>query len=200
MPRQSTLNAAPVGELHLTDRTNRLSYPYSVMVNNLGVRFVDEGEDTGAYTYVKMGRAILAQPRGIAYQVFDQKTVHLLEERYTTGTPIVADTISDLAQKMSVPSETLERTVAEFNAAVQPGDFNPAVKDGKHTLALDPPKSNWALAIDSPPYTVYPVACGITFTFGGVKVDTPSQSHGYRRRSHPWPICHRRDNGRLLLP
>ena len=168
-------NAAPVGELHLTDRTNRLSYPYSVMVNNLGVRFVDEGEDTGAYTYVKMGRAILAQPRGIAYQVFDQKTVHLLEERYTTGTPIVADTISDLAQKMSVPSETLERTVAEFNAAVQPGDFNPAVKDGKHTLALDPPKSNWALAIDSPPYTVYPVACGITFTFGGVKVDTQAR-------------------------
>ena len=67
-------NAAPVGELHLTDRTNRLSYPYSIMVNSLGKRFVDEGEDTGAYTYVKMGRAILAQPGALAYQVFDQKT------------------------------------------------------------------------------------------------------------------------------
>ncbi len=165
-------NAAPVGDLDLTDRTNRLSYPYSIMVNCLGQRFVDEGEDTGAYTYVKMGRAILAQPRGIAYQIFDRKTVHLLEERYTTGTPIVADSMEDLAEKLGVPSDVLQATVEEFNAAVQPGEFDPSGKDGKRTSGLTPPKSNWALTVDSPPYTVYPVACGITFTFGGLKIDS----------------------------
>ena len=165
-------NAAPVGDLALTDRTNRLSYPYSIMVNNLGKRFADEGEDTGAYTYVKMGWARMARPRAIAYQIFDTKAVHLLEERYSTGTPIVGASLREIAGRLAVPADALERTVAEFNVAVQPGEFDPAVKDGKGTRGLEPPKSNWVLAIDSPPYTVYPATRGITFTFGGIKVDT----------------------------
>ena len=49
------------------------------------------------------------------------------------------------------------------------------MKDGKRTLGLEPPKSNWAMPIDSPPYTVYPAACGITFTFGGIKIDTEAR-------------------------
>lgn len=167
--------ASPIGDLKLTDRTNRLSYPYSIMVNNLGKRFADEGEDTGAYTYAKMGRAILEQPAAVAYQIFDQKTLHLLEERYDTGTPIVADTIGDLGEKLSVPVETLKHTVQEFNAAVQPGEFNPTVKDGKGTNGIQPPKSNWALPLDSPPFVVYPATCGITFTFGGVQIDTEAR-------------------------
>ena len=168
-------NAAPVGDLRLTDMTNRLSYPYSIMVNSLGRRFVDEGEDLGGYTYAKTGRVILAQPGAVAYQIFDSKTVHLLEERYSTGTPIVGDTIQEIAQKLSISGGTLLRTVEEFNAAVQPGVFDPAVKDGKRTLSLEPPKSNWALTIDSPPYTVYPATCGITFTFGGIQIDTEAR-------------------------
>jgi tricarballylate dehydrogenase len=168
-------NAAAVGQLHLTDMTNRLSYIYSIMVNSLGKRFVDEGEDLGAYTYAKFGRAIMVQPGGIAYQIFDQKTIHLLEERYSTGTPVVADTIRDLAGKLGIDADGLERTVKEFNAAVQPGEFDPAMKDGKRTSGLDLPKSNWALPIDTPPYTVYSAACGITFTFGGIKIDTQAR-------------------------
>ena len=65
----------------------------------------------------------------------------------------------------------MRRTVDEFNAAVQPGEFDPGAKDGKGTRGVDPPKSNWALPIDAPPYTVYPVTGGITFTFGGVQID-----------------------------
>ena len=168
-------DAAPVGDLRLTDRTNRLSYPYCIMVNCEGKRFVDEAEDTGAYTYAKTGRAILAQPRAIAYQIFDRKTVQLLEERYTTGDHITGNTIRDIAERASIPPDALERTVEEFNAAVQPGEFDPGLKDGKCTRGLEPPKSNWALTIDSPPYAVYPVACGITFTFGGIKIDTEAK-------------------------
>lgn len=164
--------APAVGELRLTDLTNRLSYPYSIMVNRMARRFVDEGEDLGQYTYAKTGAAILAQPGAVAYQIFDRKTVHLLEERYSTGAPVVAETIEELARKLDLFPDRLRRTVEEFNAAVLPGEFNPAVKDGKGTRGLEPPKSNWALPIDSPPFTAYAVTCGITFTYGGIAVDT----------------------------
>ena len=163
--------APAVGDLRLTDRTNRLSYPFGIMVNALGKRFVDEGEDVGGYTYAKFGRAILTQPGTVAYQIFDQKTVPLLEKRYSTSAPIVAGTIEGLAEQLQVPKEVLAQTVREFNAAVQPGGFDPAVKDGKRTKGITPPKSNWAQTLDSPPFTVYPVTGGITFTFGGVQVD-----------------------------
>ena len=114
-------DAPHVGDLKLTDMTNRLSYPYSIMVNAQGRRFVDEGEDTGGYTYAKTGRAILTQPGNIAYQIFDTKTVHLLEKRYSTSRPIAGDTIDEIAGKISVPVDALRQTVEEFNAAVQPG-------------------------------------------------------------------------------
>ena len=165
-------NAPAVGQIHLTDKTNRLSYPYSIMANSLGRRFVDEGEDLGQYTYAKIGHAILAQPGAVAYQIFDKKTVQLLEERYSTGTPVVAETIEELARELSIPADVLRQTVEEFNSAVQPGEFNPARKDGKSTAGLNPAKSNWALRLDTPPYTVYPVTCGITFTYGGIAIDT----------------------------
>lgn len=168
-------SAPAVGDLRLTDRTNRLSYPYSIMVNALGRRFVDEGEDVGGLTYAKTGQAILDQPGAIAYQIFDKKTVHLLEERYSTGIPITANRIEDLARELSIPSNELVQTVERYNAAVSAGTFDPSSKDGKGTAGIEPPKSNWALTIDTPPYTVYPVACGITFTYGGVQIDKESQ-------------------------
>jgi len=164
-------DAPALGEIRLTDKTNRLSYPYSIMVNTLGKRFVDEGEDLGQYTYAKTGQAILAQPGAAAYQIFDRKTAHLIEERYVTGVPVVCESIEELARKLAVPPDALRRTVEEFNAAVQPGEFNPAAKDRKSTRGLDPGKSNWTLPIDAPPYTAYPVTCGITFTYGGIAID-----------------------------
>src|SRR5205807_475144 len=83
-----------------------------------------------------------------------------------------APPFGELARKLEIDPEGLERTVAAFNQAVQPGEFNPAVLDGKATRGLTPPKSNWALPLDAPPYLGYAVTCGITFTFGGLRVDT----------------------------
>ena len=163
--------APDVGDLRLTDRTNRLSYPFGIMVNALGERFVDEGAEIGSYTYAKYGRIILTQPGSVAYQIFDAKTVHLLEERYETGTPVVADSIAEVALGIGVPERTLTSTVQRFNDAVRPGEFNPAAKDGLATEGIDPPKSNWALPLDTPPFTVYPVTGGITFTFGGLQIN-----------------------------
>jgi tricarballylate dehydrogenase len=53
--------------------------------------------------------------------------------------------------------------------------FNPNVKDGRGTRGLAVPKSNWANTIDEPPFEAYAVTCGLTFTFGGVKIDTDAR-------------------------
>ncbi len=167
--------APPVGDLRLTDKTNRLSYPYGIMVNIHGRRFVDEGEDFSQYTYAKIGRAILAEPHNRAWQVFDQQTIHLLEERYRTGKPVQAATVEALADGIGVPGAALVDTVRAFNAAAgtAPGGqvFDPAVRDGRGTRGLDPPKSHWTVPLARSPFVAYPVTCGITFTYGGVRTD-----------------------------
>ena len=89
-----------------TDKSNRLSYPYGVMINRNGLRFCDEGEDVGLYTYAKYGGEILRQPGSLAWQIFDQKTIHLLEPRYSTSEPIQADTLEELADLLDLYNKT----------------------------------------------------------------------------------------------
>ena len=102
MRRRSTPTAPPYGDRELTDKTNRLSYVYGVMLNKQGLRFVDEGEDQNLYTYAKFGGTILNQPGTIAWQIFDSKAVALLEPRYSTGRPIVADTLDGLVARLGL--------------------------------------------------------------------------------------------------
>ena len=154
-----------------TDESTRYSYPYSIMVNMLGERFVDEGEDFQVYTYAKTGRRILAQPGHIAFQIFDQKTVPLLRSNYMRSRPVVANSVDELAAGLGIEPARLRRTIDGFNKAAAPVEFDFSKRDGKCTTGLNPDKSNWASPIDSPPYHAYAVACGITFTYGGVKID-----------------------------
>src|SRR5688572_5985033 len=98
-------DAPPHGDRKLTDKTNRLSYPYGVLVNARGRRFFDEGEDFQFYTYAKLGGIILNQPRGVAYQIFDAKVQHLLEGRYKTGRPIKADSLDKLVRQLPLDQE-----------------------------------------------------------------------------------------------
>ena len=167
--------APDVGDLRLTDSTNRLSYPFGIMVNRRGRRFLDEGEDLGAYTYAKAGGLILEQPGGVAFQIFDRKTLHLLETRYETAEPMTANSIDELAVEIGLAPHGLLKTVREFNLSVFRGAFDPSTRDGNGTRGIAPSKSNWALPIDSPPFMVYPVTGGITFTFGGLKIDTEAR-------------------------
>lgn len=153
--------------------TNINSYPYTLMVNRNGERFVDEGAEFFDLTYVKYGKAILNQPGGLAYCLFDAKLaerelVYCLHREFL---PIDAGSISRLAQKLDLPADRLTATVDAYNAAVQPGEFDPEIKDGKRTQGLTPPKTNWALPLDTPPYFAFPVTGGLTFTLGGLKVD-----------------------------
>ena len=146
------------------------------MVNINGQRFVDEGEDVRGVTYAKMGRAILAQPGGKAFQLFDAKhrrfgLLAVYDKYNATGTK--ANTLEELADRYGIDKKGLLETVHTFNAAIQPGPMapNPLVKDGKHTTGITPPKRNFAYSIEEPPFECYPAICGITFTFGGLLVD-----------------------------
>ncbi len=157
----------------LTDKSNRLSYPFGVMINRRGLRFVDEGEDLQFFTYAKYGGIILNQPGSLAYQIFDQKTVHLLEGRYATSEPIRADTLEALVEQLDIDDRAQAvRTLGEYNAAACGEEgFDPSKKDGLATTTLAINKTNWALKLDRPPFVAYSATGGITFTFGGLKID-----------------------------
>jgi tricarballylate dehydrogenase len=146
-------------------------------VNALGERFYDEGESNHSYTYAKTGRAVLAQPGGTAHQIYDKKSLAMfrLGAEYT-DTYESADTIPELAEKIGLDPAALEATVSEFNAACRTDvEFDPTTLDGKSTIGLTPDKSNWAQPIDTPPFRAYPITCGVTFSFGGVRIDTKTQ-------------------------
>ena len=171
---QWDLNAPWHGDRKVGDNFQKHSYPVGLMVNLKGERFVDEGADFRNYTYVKYGRAVIGQPRRTAFQVFDQKVLDLLREEYRIRevTKAEAHTYEELARKLEIDVAGFVKTVTEFNAAVMKDvAFNPAVKDGKGTRGLAIPKSNWAQPLDKPPYVGYAVTTGITFTFGGLKID-----------------------------
>jgi tricarballylate dehydrogenase len=161
-----------------TNRAIRRSYHYGIIVNSEGRRFFDEGEDFEPLLYAKLGRAVLRQPGGIAFQIFDEKVKHLLSPYYSDATQVVASSIEELAAQVHIDSVVLKFTVAEFNQAILEVPFNPGIKDGKGTRGITPPKSNWAQPIDVPPFRAVPGVCGITFTFGGVRTDSRSRVIG----------------------
>ena len=171
------LNAPPFGDRSITELYQKHSYPLGIVVTIEGKRFLDEGADFRNYTYVPYGREILRQPQGVAFQIFDDKVRQMLREEYRIPqvTMATANTIEELADRLDISSEGLARTVGEFNAAVQDKEYNPAILDGKGTVGIEPPKSNWALPIDTPPFLGYAVTCGITFTFGGLKINKRAQ-------------------------
>ena len=154
----------------------KICYFLGVMVNASGERFVDEGRDFRNYTYAQFGRAIMEQPGHFAWQIFDSKVEHLLYGEYSFHDAhyIEADTLEELIAKLDGidDKDAVRRTLADFNAAVDDGvAFDPTIRDGRGTKGLDLPKSNWAQAIDTPPFKAYPVTGGITFTYGGLKVN-----------------------------
>ena len=172
------MNAPAFGDRVITELFQKHSYPFGIMVNLEGSRFLDEGADFRNYTYVTYGRALLTQPQSLGFQIFDDKVKHLLRDEYHIPqvTMAEANTIEELATRLDIDPEGLARTISEYNAAVQQDvPYNPTVKDGRGTVGITPPKTNWAQPIDTPPYLGYAVTCGITFTFGGVKIDTRGQ-------------------------
>ena len=171
--------APDFGELDRPIVASRNGYPFSIMVNAHGRRFVDEGADFRNYTYAKYGRIVLEQPGSYAWHIFDSQVEHLLHEEYRSKgtTKVQAETLEELVARMEdVDPAQFLATVREYNAAIaRDVPFNPNVKDGRRTRGLAIDKSNWANAIEKPPFAAYAVTCGITFTFGGLKIDTTTR-------------------------
>lgn len=177
------------GDRELSNQFTKSGYPLGIVANVNGERFVDEGQDFRNYTYAKIGKQILLQPEGCAFQVWDAKaTSQLRREEYGDNVveKITASTIEELADRLMdkglQDKENFLRTVREYNDAVHqhrmeyPGlKWDPAIKDGLSTQSsrqsLTIAKSNWALSIEKEPFLAVKVACGITFTFGGLAID-----------------------------
>lgn len=169
------LNAPAIGDINVLNMQKNY-FHLGIVVNANGERFFDEGSDFRNYTYSAMGEKVLQQPGGVAWQIFDQHTESLLPDEYRVrqATRIQADSLEELAEKLDGINENgFLQTVNTWNASVdQSTPFNPAIRDGRGTTGLTIPKSNWANPLTKPPFVAYAVTCGITFTFGGLKVDT----------------------------
>ena len=151
-----------------------MTFPYGVLVNGKGERFLDEGAGTVDETYEQVARTILYDADQTAYVIIDQKMYDIPGHEHailTDQEPYQADTIGGLAEQIGLSPQSLERTISAYNAAAtgDVSDFDPLRPDGlAATSDLAPPKSNWTRPIDQAPYLAYPLACTIVFTFGGV--------------------------------
>lgn len=177
------------GDRVASNEFTKSGYPLGVMVNIDGMRFVDEGEDMRNFTYAKFGRAILEQPDHTVFQIFDAQTIPWLrteEYRPERVERIEASTIEELADECVDRGlrnrDAFLSTIRKYNEAIEAHrqehpsvHWDPSIKDGLSTqsssLGLAIPKSNWALPIHKGPFLAVKVSSGITFTFGGIKVD-----------------------------
>jgi len=164
------------GDRVLTNRFSRQSYPFGLVVDRDGRRFVDEGADFRNYTYARYGREILYRPGALAYHLFDATTAPFIGTvDYSTAIDGVsrfdAPTVDALALAAGIDRDGLAETIRAFNDGVTDVPFDPTVKDGRGTVGVEPPKSNWAQRFETPPFTAFAVTCGITFTFGGLRID-----------------------------
>src|SRR5712675_1413417 len=183
------INAPPYGDLAIGDQFQKHNYPFGLLINAKGERYVDEGLNFHSHTYARYGGEIMRQPGMFAWQVFDAKAHPLLrgEYRIRRVTKAEANTLEELAPKLEgVDPETFLRTVRAYNAACTSDvPFNPNVLDGRRTQGLAINKTNWAIALDTPPFHAYHVTTGVTFTFGGVKISSKGEVENLYGRVMP---------------
>jgi tricarballylate dehydrogenase len=153
--------------------TRHDSVVFGIVVNKHAQRFYDEGEDIWPKRYAIWGRLVAAQPDQIAYIIFDSSVVTSFMP--TLFPPIGAPTIAELAVKLELDPAALEKTIADFNAAVQPGTFDHTILDDCRTEGITPAKTHWARKIEHMPFLAYPVRPGITFTYLGTRVNNQSR-------------------------
>ncbi len=145
------------------------SVSLGIVVNNAAKRFYDEGEDFWPKRYAIWGRLVAMQPDQIGYSIIDAKAIGRFMPSVFPA--IRAGSIRELAGKLGLDADTLQQTVDAYNRAVQPGTFDHGILDNCRTVGLTPEKTHWALPIDLPPFSAYPLRPGITFTYLGVEVD-----------------------------
>lgn len=161
MPSPQRSEASPPFPLH--------GFWLGVLINRDGERFVDEGPGPWVKNYSRMGKAIMRQPGGEAFEIFDQRTAARVADEFAgAAVPVVAHTVGELAERIGVPADRLAHTLEAFNRACDPGT---GVAEDRGTAGITPPKSHWAAPLDQPPYVAYHAVVGLTFTFGGLRIN-----------------------------
>lgn len=171
-------HAEPIDPRSQREEAVVMTYPYAILVDGEGRRFVDEGVSTVDEQYEAMARRIFNLPGHRAWVISDQKMYDIPGYEHAVQTnipPVSSHSIAALAEQIGLPAANLQSTVAAYNAAIQPGHFDPLRKDGKQAVGISPPKSNWAIPIDKPPYIAFPLECSVVFTFGGLATDTSAR-------------------------
>lgn len=142
--------------------------PFGIVLNKYSKRFYDEGEEVWPKRYAIWGGHIARQDDQIAYSLWDSKVNDLfLPPMYGVSE---SQTLGALAVELGLPPAQVETEVANYNAAVVDGVFNPRILDDCHTSGLEPAKSHWAQRLDRPPFYGIAMRPGITFTYMGVAV------------------------------
>ena len=164
-----------------------LVYPYGIVVDQDGRRFLDEGGGLVHETWEAFARDIhFTRPKSIAYAILDSRLFDIegFERAIRSEVPpYQSQSLEDLAAQIGVPARSLRETVAAFNAAAtgNAAQFNAARCDGLATAdTLKPPKSNWARPITKPPFLAYPLVGGLAYTFGGLATNERAEVLGAR--------------------
>jgi tricarballylate dehydrogenase len=150
------------------------AYPFGILVNGAAQRFFDEGADSFDATFEQLGYEIWANQQQAAYFIAEKAILdwpNVADIILTDQPAIEADTLEALATKLGLDTAALVTTVSRYNAAIGPGETDRRLRDGKATVGLSPPKSNWATPLQRGPFIGYPLTCAITFTFGGLRSD-----------------------------
>ncbi|HEY0296116.1 MAG TPA: FAD-dependent oxidoreductase [Bordetella sp.] len=153
-------------------------YPYGVLVNRDGKRFINESPGSIDAHYEETIRLIAEQKKGIAYCILDDKINRINNWKRCVRSDVPPETAPDiksLGAKLGFDGEAAQRTVDEYNQACTSGTFNPQILDGVSTAGLAPPKSNYAVPLDTGPFHAYPIISANTFTLGGLKVNANAQ-------------------------
>jgi len=110
--------------------------PFSVVVNKNGERFYDEGEDVWPKRYAIWGRLVAAQPDQFAFSIIDDSSIPLFMP--SVYPPVTADTLEELAALLDLPVEDTVKTIEQYNAACQSGEFQATALDGLSTTGITP--------------------------------------------------------------
>lgn len=152
---------------------------YAILINLKGERFDDEflGDEVTCHTLVQ-------QPQATAILIFDQ---HIRDNqnalsqwptpdndrveniREAGGEVLETSSLPELARALTnrwhIPAHTLEKTMAEYATACATGNGQ--------TLSV--PKSGGLVPLNTPPYYAIRTLPGITFTYGGAKINANAQ-------------------------
>ena len=164
------------------------AFPYGILVNKEGIRFVDEAAGPVDAWYERVTRRIQAQPDGVAYMILDQRgaTLPNIMSGIRTDQPAIsASTIEELATLLEVPVQALVDTISFYNGACPDGDFDHTAPDGLATDGLAINKSNWSRPISDGPFVAYPIIAANVFTFGGLRID--AEAHVVNRSGRAIP-------------